>query len=73
MNSAADLAENIAPARGAGPTAAGRNTPVPSRGRSSPPPADAGPRARDLSQATTGQSLFQRANAVAARRAGTGR
>jgi hypothetical protein len=68
VTSKADLRENTAPARGAGPTKVGSNTPAPSRGRSSSTVKDASPRTRDLSQATSGQSIVSRVNAVTARR-----
>lgn len=71
VKSKADLAENTAPRRGAGPTRVGANTPVPG-GRNSRV-SEASPRTRDMSQRTTGQSIVQRANAVADRKARGGK
>jgi hypothetical protein len=61
VRSAADLAENRD--RGAGPTRIGTNTPVTPRGAASSSVRPAGPAIRDLSHATTGMTITQRANA----------
>ena len=58
----ADLAENRAPRRGAGPTKVGSNTPV-SRAAGKPP------QVRDQSRSVTGTTIAQKANNAAGRRA----
>lgn len=62
VNSRADLKENTAPARGAGPTVSGANKPVGRPGGKAPAVTKPG-----------GGTIAQRANAVAARRAATGK
>jgi hypothetical protein len=59
VNASADLAENRAPRRGAGPARVGESTPVPPRGRGTSVP-DTQPGVRDLAAGKTGLSLFQR-------------
>lgn len=56
VNSKADVAEHVAPARGAGPTRVGSNTPV-SSARTVPAAIT------DRSQAATGTSIFEKADA----------
>lgn len=66
-----DLSAETAPRRGAGPTRITASTPAPGGSRS--PVSEASPRTRDMSQRTTGQSIVQRANAVAARKSRGGK